>query len=190
MQRHQRCEQYQRPLGNGLVLRAEVSPCVFMSEGYPLQVGVKLCRLPDESLGIAFVTDRTKNAQSYTDADVERLLDGIRTVPCRDCNDPAFDPLTVDTNRNGFCESCFIAKLNAKFAIAEAAEREALAERDIKARAAGMKVRVSAWIHPESGGDDYQMDWYLNALPTLKHIESMIRREGSMVVDDYTIIEL
>lgn len=185
-----RRQPYQRPLGNGFVLKAEVSPCVFMYDGYPLQVGVTLCRTSGESLGAAFVTDRKKTAHTYTDADVERLLAGVQTAPCILCGELAFDPRTVETNRNRICESCFLADLNAEFAIADAAERKALAERDMKARAAGLKVRISAWIHLDSGGDDYPKDWYLKDLPKPNQVRAMIRGEGSMILDDYTIIEL
>jgi hypothetical protein len=179
-----------RDLGDGLKLDAEISPCVFMYPPYPLQITVKLHRHPAEWLGQAYAVDRAKTAATYTNADVERLLAGIRTRPCRRCSTPAFDPATVDTNRGGLCEACFLSDLDAEFAKAEAAERKQLTACDRRMKRKGMVVRVSAWVHPQGGGDDYQVDWYVNALPSAKQVRAVLRQQRSSRVDDYDIITL
>lgn len=185
-----RYQTYHRDLGGELMLSGEVSPCVFKYHQYPLQVTVALRRHTGESLGVAYAVDRTKNGQTYTEADVEWLLASVRVTACRRCADPAFDPRTIETNRAGLCESCFVADLNAELAKALESERRELLARDQRMKAQGMAVRVSAWVHPSSGGDDYQIDWYLEAPPTPRQIRDTLRDEGSSVLDDYQIVTL
>ncbi len=181
---------YVRDLGDGLELRAEVSPCVFMYATYPLQLTVTLQRRPREYLGIAYAVDRTKTAATYSDADVKRLLAGIRTGPCSQCSTPAFDPATVKTNRNGLCEACFLSKLESEFAASEEAEQQTIAASDRRMKQEGMAVRVSGWVHPQGGGDDYQVDWYLDAHPAPAQIRKLFLQEGSSLLHDYEIIVL
>lgn len=181
---------YHRDLDGELKMSGAVSPCVFMYHPYPLQVEVTLRRHAGESFGVAYAVDRTKNAETYTDADVERLLASVRVTACRRCTNPAFDPRTVETNRAGLCESCFLDELNAEFTKAEESERRELLTRDQRMKEQGMAVRVSAWIHPKTGGDDYQIDWYLEAPPAPQKIRGMLRDEGSSVLDDYQIVNL
>ena len=57
-------------------------------------------------------------------------------------------------------------------------------------KAEGMTVRVSAWVHPAAGGDDYQADWYFPARPAPAEIRSLLRGEGSSVLDDFQVIAL
>jgi hypothetical protein len=181
---------YLRVLSDGVKLEAEVSPCVYMTQGYPLQVEVTLRRHSNECLGKAFATNRTKTADTYTDADVEELMAGIRIIPCHRCAAPAFQPETVETNRNGLCESCFMSDLEADVAKAEEADRQETAARDLRMKKEGMSVRISAWVHPEGGGDDYQVDWYLEARPTAEGVRSLLREQHSSRLDDYQIITL
>jgi hypothetical protein len=181
---------YVRDLGDGVKLRAEVSPCVFMYPSYPLQVSVTLHRRPGESLGKAYAVDRTKTAVTYSDADVKRLLAGIGTGRCSRCSTPAFDPATVETNRSGLCEACFVSKLESEFAASEEAEQQAIAASDRRMKQEGMVVRVSGWVHPQGGGDDYQVDWYLDAHPTPEQVGLVLRKRGSSRLDDYQIITL
>jgi hypothetical protein len=181
---------YARPLDGGLRLDGEVSPCVFMYPGYPLQIQVTLRRKDGESLGIAYAVDRSNTAGTATEADVARLLEPVWIVPCHRCAAPAFDPATIDTNRAGLCESCFLRDLEAEFAAAQEAERRELAERDRRRKAEGMAYRVSAWVHPEAGGDDYPVDWYFAAAPTDEQVRILLREAGSAVLGDYQIIAL
>jgi hypothetical protein len=181
---------YARNLGNGLTLQAEVSPCVFMYPSYPLQIQVTMYRHADECLGQAFAVDRTKTAETYSDATVHRLLARIRTVSCRRCSTPAFDPDTVRTNRGGFCEKCFLSDLQTECAAALKAEQRKIASRDRRMKRRGMTVRVTAWVHPQSGGDDYQVDWYLASSPTPEEVSQMVRDQGSCQLDDYQIVVL
>lgn len=182
---------YSRHPGGGLTLEGEVSPCVFMYPGYPLQVTVTLRQSTGEWLGIAYAADRSKTAGTATEADVLRLLKRIRIAPCRQCQvAPAFVPQSVETNRGGLCESCFLHGLEAQWAREEEAERQALAERDRRMKADGMRVRVSAWVHPEDGGDDELVHWYFTAAPTREQIRALLREAGSGVLDDYHAVVL
>jgi hypothetical protein len=181
---------YSHDLGNGIRLEGEVSPCVFIYAPYPLQVEVRLLRQAGAPLGTAHAVNRDLTAATATDADVCALLSAVRTTPCTRCSEPAFDPTTVDTNRGGLCESCFVAELDASFARLAEVERQRLAERDRRLKAKGMTVRVTAWVHPAAGGDDYQADWYFEARPTPGQIRSLLRDEGSSVLDDFEIVTL
>jgi hypothetical protein len=120
-------KRYSYHLDNGIRLEGEVSPCVFLYPQYPLQVQVSLLCEPDTPLGIAYAVNRTLTAETATDADVSALLAAVLTMPCTRCSEPAFDPTTVDTNRGGLCESCFVADLNAALAKRAEAERRRLA---------------------------------------------------------------
>src|SRR5262249_10316775 len=111
-----------RHLDGGIMLEGEVSPCIFMYPGYPLQIRVTLRRKPGESLGDAYAVDRSKTADTATEADVARLLEPVRIIPCRRCAAPAFDPDTIETNRAWLCESCFLQDLEVEFAKAQEAE--------------------------------------------------------------------
>ena len=178
---------YTRDLGSGTRLQAAVSPCVFTCPGYPLQLRVELY-CSDVWMGDVRAVDRALTADTYTDEAVERLLATIGITPCSRCSAPAFDPATVETNRNGVCEGCFLSDLNAEFAAAEEAEQRKLAARDRRMKRKGMVVRVTAWVHPQ--GDDYQVDWYLAAHPTPEQVADMLRAEGSSCLDDYQITVL
>lgn len=180
---------YVRDLPDGARLLAEVSPCVFMYPGYPLQIQVTLLREPGERLGNAFVHDRSKTASTYKTRDVERLLRDVRTAPCPRCSTPAFDPTSVQTNRGGLCEDCFVGDLEAEHAKQCRAEQRSIAARDHRMKQNGMAVRVSAWIHPESG-DDYQVDWYRPKRPTPGDVRKLLIQHGSVVLNDFQIITL
>jgi hypothetical protein len=170
---------YVHELGDGIRLEGEISPCVFMYPQYPLQVTVTLKRHSGESLGVAYSADRSLTAETATKADVSRLLSAIQSTSCSRCSEPAFDPATVETNRGGLCESCFVGDLDAELAKFAEAEKRRLANRDRGMKAKGMKVRVSAWIHPVVGGDDYQADWDFADQPTPARIRTLFREEGS-----------
>lgn len=180
---------YHRELDEGVRLEADVSPCVFRYARYPLQVEVKL-QHHGEHLGVAFAVDRAQVAETYTDADVERLLAGVRIAPCHRCAAPAFDPESVDTNRDGLCETCFMEGLQASISRAEEADRRAIADRDRRMKREGKKVRVSAWVHPEGGGDDYPVDWYLDDHPEPDQVKGWLRERHSSRLDDYEIVVL
>jgi hypothetical protein len=180
---------FSRDLGGGISLRAEVSPCVFMDPGYPLQITVTLHRRREKSLGTARAVDRSKTAATFASTDVERLLECVRITPCPRCAAPAFDPRTVETNRNGLCEMCFLRDLEAECAVAAKAAQERLADRDRRMKERGMAVRVSACVHPESG-DDYAVDWYFPSCPTSAQVRMMLLQEGSCLLHDYTVIAL
>jgi hypothetical protein len=179
---------YVRELDDGGNLEAEICPCVFMYSRYPLQIEVTLRRHDGESLGVGYAVDRTKSAETATPEDVRRLLAGIRTTPCPRCLTPAFDPDTVETNRCGLCEACFGSDLKSLFAAIEEAERHEIAVRDHRMKQKGMNVRVTAWVHPDGVGDDYQVDWYFAKPPTMEHIGKLLRAKGSAITDDYRII--
>jgi hypothetical protein len=179
---------YVRKLANGIQLEAEVSPCVFMYPGYPLQVGVTL-KLNSGSAGWAKVVDRTLNAKTATEADVSRLFASVRTASCNRCSAPAFDPTTVETNRNGLCETCFISDLEVELAKEQEAELRQIAQRDNQMKAKGMKYRVAAWIHSDDG-DDCQFDWYCSNKPTSANVKRRLRELGSVILDDWQLITL
>jgi hypothetical protein len=181
---------FTRNLGDGIKLEAQVSPCVFMYDQYPFQVTVILRNDTGDSLGNAYAVDRSLNEQTATEADVSRLLAAVKITPCRCCMEPAFGPSTIETNRNGLCEACFVANLDAELAIDAAAEKRRIADHDQRMKLKGLKVRLRAWIHPTEGGDDYLAIWYFSTRPTDSQIRNILRDEGSSVLDDFQIINL
>jgi hypothetical protein len=181
---------YVRELDGSTQLQARISPCVFMYKNHALLVEVAQMRDDGTSLGIAYAQHPDKTAQTATDADVRRLLDAVRTVACHRCSAPAFDPATIQTNRAGLCESCFLNDLKVDLAKAEQAERKIIATRDLAGKKAGDTVRISAWVHPAGGGDDYQIDWYCKSYPSPEQVRCLLLGMNSRVCDDYQIINL
>lgn len=181
---------YVRELDGSMQLQARISPCVFMYKHYPLQVEVTLLRDDGTSLGSAHAQNPEKTAPTATDADVRRLLDAVRIVACHRCAAPAFDPATIQTNRAGLCESCFLNDLKRDLAKAVDAERKEIAARDRARKKSGDMVRISAWVHPENGGDDYQVDWYCKSYPSPEQVRCLLLGMNSRVCDDYQIISL
>lgn len=180
---------HRRKLPNGAVLDGEVSPCVLMYPGYPLQVTVTLKSGDGLTGGTVHPVNKTLNAYTATDDDVKELLNTVRVVSCKRCASPAFDPESVETNRNGLCEACFTADLQVELDRELEIERLQLIERDLRMKAKGMLCRVTAWIHPADGDDD-QVDWYFPVRPTTKQIRALLRKEGSEILDDFEIIRL
>lgn len=170
---------------DGVELAATVSPCSWMYPGYGLQITVLI--KPEGGSGI--LLDKAISFEKATESDVKTLLDRVRTIPCKNCGKTAFDPTSISTNRESKCEPCFLAKLNAEFAAAQAAEKRKFEQLDAEHKAAGSTHRVDAWIHPSSGGDDRQISFYLNN-PTDRRIKSEIKKAGSAVLNDYKVIPL
>lgn len=180
---------YIRRLQEGTLLEAEVSPCVFMYPNYPLQLTVTLRFANGVSGGVVCPSKRGLVAATATEADVKALLESVGICPCQRCRAPAFDPLTVNTNRNGLCEACFTGDLQANLERELELEGLQLAVRDRRQRAQGMKYRVTAWIHADSG-DDEMVDWYFGTRPTESFIRRLLADEGSEILDDFEIIAL
>ena len=180
---------YTRELPNGVTLVAEVSPCVFMDSGYPLQLTDTLRQHGKLLEGSAIVADCSLNAKTATDADVSRLLATVRTKPCMRCSAVAFNPKTAETNRGGHCEACFLADLHAELDKELAAENRRIAQRDKRMKAKGMKYRVVAWVHPDEG-DDYEIEWYFFSRPTPKIVRAYLMQVRSAILDDYEVIAI
>lgn len=115
--------------------------------------------------------------------------DSVQIQPCNRCSAPAFDPQSVETNRGGLCEPCFLTDLRAELAKCEAAEQQAIAAQDDRMKRLGMLVRISAWIHPDDG-DDHPLDVYLPYRPTAAQVRTLLREAESIVSDDFEVIDL
>ena len=181
---------YIRKLDGAMQLEAKISPCVFMYKNQTLQAEVTLRQDDGTSFGSAYSPNSDKTAETATDADVRRILDAVRIVACHRCAAPAFDPATIQTNRAGLCESCFLDDLRQKSAKAQDAERKEIAARDRARKRSGDNVRISAWVHPANGGDDYQVDWYCKSYPSPAQVRGLLLEMNSRVCDDYQIINL
>jgi hypothetical protein len=79
--------------------------------------------------------------------------------------------------------------LKAKIAKEAESQSQQRTNRDRRMIARGHKFRLTAWIHPKAG-DDYRADWYFTARPTARRIRAILRREGSIVLDEFKIITL
>jgi Zn-finger nucleic acid-binding protein len=176
-----------RNLDSGLQLVGEVSPCVFMYRGYPLQVGISL-RSGDSLCDKIFLKDPSKNAETYASEDVERLLDLIQILPCPCCGFSAIDP-SVNGVELQQCESCRMAELHAELEKGLEKERKALAKEDAKMKKKGMVARVDAWVHPPAG-DDYEITWYFSKRPTDANVKDLLKKQRSDVLDDFRIVDL
>lgn len=166
----------------GASLKAEISPCSWMYPGYGLQLKVTL------NEGCAYL----KSKVTFEDATDELFLemcDQVKLVKCS-CGNAAFDPATIDTNRNGKCEPCFIADLNKEYEEAQKKEQQKILRMDKRRLKEGYTHKVVAWVHPSRGGDDYMIDIYYGAKPTDAQIKASLRKQGSRVLDDFKVHDL
>lgn len=163
---------------------AEVSPCCWMYPGYGLQLSVSI-----ESGGNVLVHDKSIPFSEATIEQARAMAEKVRVCKCSCCDRPAFDPSTAQTNRNGQCKKCFMDNLNAEFAAEQKKIDDKLKRKDKSMKAKGFTHRVEAWVHPFHGGDDYQVSiWMQN--PTAQMIRGELKRQGSSVLTDYTVIVL
>lgn len=164
--------------------KAEVSPCSWMYSGYGLQLRVEI-----EGGGWATVNDKSIQFEDADEDQAKGLIGKLKLCPCKKCSSPAFDPSTCSTNREGVCERCFLKQLQADCEAAQAKEEKKLKRKDARLKLQGFTHRIDAWIHPASGGDDYQVSiWMVN--PTEKDIHKELRKAGSCEVNDFKMIEL
>lgn len=61
------------------------------------------------------------------------------------------------------------------------------ASEDKKMKAKGFRYKLVAWVHPETGGDDYPIAAYCVVKPTVKEIKKLLTKKGSCHDSDYTI---
>lgn len=170
---------------DGTQLTLEISPCSWMYPNYGLQVKITMA-----GGGDCFFHEKDKLFADANEDDLNKLFDQVRLVKCSRCGKPAFDPMVCGTNRDGLCESCFIDDLNKEFQKVHEKERQKLAKLDAKRKAEGFTHRVSAWIHPSQGGDDYQVEIWFKRDPPQKEITDFLRKKKSSVLDDYQVLTL
>lgn len=163
-------------------LNAAISPCSWMYPHYGLQVAITL---NDDCT--VFVRDKNVPFADAQEDHVVRMTDSVQVIACPRCRAPAFDPSSVDTNRDGLCEACFMSDLNEQFAAAKRLEAATEKAMDARWMADGYRYKVVAWVHPLKGGDDYAIVRYFKRRPRASVIASHLRRIGSAVTDDYEI---
>lgn len=169
----------------GVTLRAEVSPCCWMYSGYCLQLSIDL-----ENGGRAIIQNKSIKYEEATEQDALALCQKIRVIPCKCCGKPAFDSSSIDTNREDKCEACWMEEWEAGWAKLQKEEATKLLRRDKRHLKLGYTHRITAWIHPAAGGDDYQIDAYSQGEPSKASIKAMLRKRGSRVLDDYQVFSL
>ena len=167
----------------GAELTATLSPCVWMY-GMSLQYSVALNTPPH---GKVIVRHPSLGLADATEADALALCSGVNLQPCSRCGQPAFDPATVETNRGGLCEACFLDDLNAELAEAQKREQAADVRKDKAMRKKGYTWKVVAWIHP-AAGDDRQLILYCKGdKPADSEISDRLKRSGSRILDDFKV---
>lgn len=169
---------------DGHVLTATVSPCSWMYSGYGLQIMVKL-----DGGGEAIFHAKDVAWEAASEADFDALTGRVRLIPCARCGKPVFDPNATNTNRKGLCEGCFMGDLNKELEAALEAEQVEIERTDAEMLAKGYTHRVEACVHPEQG-EDLQVAFYFQGAPSKADIRATLKKEGSVVFDDYQIIEL
>lgn len=169
----------------GAKLRAVVSPCAWMYQGHGLQLTIDI-----EGGGQAIIHNRDLKFEDATELDALALCQQIKIIPCKCCGKPAFDPSTIITNREGKCEACWMDEWRKGWDAIQKKEAAKLLRNDRKQLKLGYTHRISAWIHPAQGGDDYQVDYYVEGKPSKTKIQSILKKEGSRVLDDYQVFSL
>lgn len=164
-------------------LSAEVSPCAWLYPGHCLQVTVTMAGGGDVQVQSA------TQFEIGTEEEIISMMHSVGTIPCKcGCGKPAFDPKTVRTNRNGECESCFMAKINAKFDEIEQNRLAEVDENDKRYKARGYTHRVDGWVH-SGAGDDLPITFYTKD-PSKALIQAELKKAGSKVINDYQVTKL
>ena len=83
------------------------------------------------------------------------------------------------------CEACFLAAWEKNYKREADAKAARKRDEERKLLAEGYTHEVSAWVHPRSG-DDYQVSWYSVGPMTERQIHGLLRRRGSVRLDDWT----
>lgn len=171
---------------NGHSLIAYVSPCSWLHEGHVFQVSDEL----DLDGGNVIVQDPALHFANATVADVERLADTVKLAQCRHegCTNPAFDPQTCDTNRDGFCEQHFLQELTERLQREQAQEEAEIAALDAKHRAEGCTHRIDAKIHDGNGEPSIMSFWAQD--PTAATVKRALQGEGCKYGTDYRLVPL
>jgi len=164
---------------DGSELTACVSPCVWMYRNYPLQIQVMI-----KGGGVAYLKNPHKTWETASEQDVIDLASTVKLRSCPRCDKPAYDPDTVETNRGGLCEHCFMSDLDAELLQLKRKEEAKVRRRDTNMRKKGYTHRLTGWVHPAMGSD-VQMDWYFRGLPSKMEIQEALRKAGSVSLNDY-----
>jgi hypothetical protein len=70
-----------------------------------------------------------------------------------------------------------------------AAEQKKLEAQDKKMIEAGYRCKITYWVHPLYGGDDYCVDAYFKEIPSKEYIEKKLLR-NSAIKNDYKIVAI
>lgn len=185
-QAHLRSLKLTKTIGSA-TLSARMSPCVWMYPGYPLQVTVTI----ENTMGDTIISDKATGItyRNATSEAMQALFDQVKICECTKCKAPAFAPDTPGSNRNGLCEQCFLKDWQASYD-AHCKEQEAAdAKRLEKAKREGFTHRVLAWLHGDEG-DDQQIEILYRGAPDPVAIKTKLREMGSVLLDDFKVVEL
>ncbi|MEA8592209.1 hypothetical protein PZT57_26545 [Pseudomonas aeruginosa] len=172
----------QHPDLGEIVLTAEISPCVWMyNSDFQLTI-----RLPGDGGDVISVMPGVKLKEA-TSAHVNKLLHSVQIKPCscEGCSKPAFDPAVCRTNRDGKCETCWMAEWRAGWEAEQAEEDARVKQERQDAKAKGFTHAIDMVVHPEHGDDIFLSYYVKDATPEMA--VQLLRKEGSTVLDDYRI---
>ena len=68
--------------------------------------------------------------------------------------------------------------LDSLYSSFEEIERLKIVARDRRMKKAGMRCRVTAWVHLDGAGEDYSVHWYFADTPTTRQIAKRLLRGG------------
>jgi hypothetical protein len=71
----------------------------------------------------------------------------------------------------------------------EEEDKEKVKKLDIKKIKEGFKFRITVWVHPETLGDDYQVDCYSKLFPKSEDVDKFLKQKG-WNIPDYEVFSL
>ena len=167
-------------------LSLEVDPRSWLFPDHGVQV---IIHLVGEAVHNGYIYDPALWVEQATEADLLRMLESVKLVPCRRCTAPAFDPATVRTTHQGLCHVCYVGGLAAQVTAHPAPQDAEEYPLDTEQRAAGMTHRVDAWVHG-SGDEVSLLTLYFAGEPPPGSIRQALEDAGSTVLDDYEVVPL
>lgn len=166
---------------NGAPMAACVSSCSWLNPDGGLHLRVILGN------GFAILHNKEVPFSAATEATCLALIEKVRTIPCSSCKRPAFDPSTVDTNRGGKCEECFLAEEVKSTKVIMSDFRESQRQVDFEMKKVGFTHRVAAWKDSTDGSGFEGIDIYM-VNPTSNDVQSKLALENAYPEDFLIVI--
>jgi hypothetical protein len=169
---------------DGLKLKATIPPYVWMYHGGKVDIDIK----DEQGCDARFVTPFMMDKDSVENLAEFAELCPIKPHVCKVCNAKILFRESAYRKADE-CEVCAMKRFDKEFAVIHEDMDKKEKKRDLQHMEKGYRWKLIAWVHP-SRGDDYQIVTYGVNRITPQDALAILKKKGSRVLNDYTIIDL